>query len=240
MRRIFGVCEGITCGFGLLPKWEEFVLSPFDSMAVPSTSPSSEDRLNPEFWEHRYQEGTTRWDLGQAAPPLAHLLTQPDAPEPGRAIALGCGRGHDALLFARHGFEVLGVDYAPSAIAAATAAATAQELPAQFIQRDIFELLPEYAGQFDYVIEHTCFCALEPDLRDRYVDLAASLLKPDGKLLGLFFTHDRPSGPPYGSTPEEIRQHFERQFEIASLAPTPHSVPSRQNEEHLGIFQKRS
>jgi SAM-dependent methyltransferase len=206
-------------------------------MTVPSTSPASENRLNSTFWENRYQEGTSRWDLGQAAPPLAHLLTQPDAPKPGRAIALGCGRGHDALLFAQHGFQVLGVDYAPSAIAAATAAT--QNLPAQFIQRDIFDLLPEYEGQFDYVIEHTCFCALELDLRDRYVDLAASLLKPDGQLLGLFFTHSRPGGPPYGSSPEAIRQHFERRFAIASLAPTPYSVPSRQNEEHLGIFQKR-
>jgi methyl halide transferase len=32
---------------------------------------------------------------------------------------LGCGRGYDALLFASHGFEVVGFDFAPMAIAQA-------------------------------------------------------------------------------------------------------------------------
>jgi len=203
-----------------------------------SSIPSDSNRLTPAFWENRYQEGTTRWDLGQAAPALAHLLNQPDGPKPGRTIVLGSGRGHDALLFARHRFDVLGVDYAPSAIAAATRTAEKQGLTAQFLESDIFNLLPQYEQQFDYVVEHTCFCALEPDLRDRYVDLAHSLLRPHGQLIGVFFTHSRPGGPPYGSSPDEIRQHFRRRFEILTLVPTPYSVDSRRNEEHLGMFWK--
>lgn len=193
--------------------------------------------LSTDFWEARYQNGTTQWDLGKSAPPFVHLLSQPDAPAQGRAVVLGCGRGHDALLFAHHRFDVVGVDYAPSAIAAASKAAKAQDLTIQFIERDIFELLPDYTQQFDYVIEHTCFCALEPRLRDRYIDLAQALLKPQGHLIGLFFTHNRPGGPPYGSTPAEIVQRFSRHFQILSLEPTPYSVESRQNEEHLGIFR---
>lgn len=194
--------------------------------------------LSADFWEQRYQDGTTRWDLGQGAPPFAHLLSGSGAPKPGNTIVLGSGRGHDVLLFARHGFEVVGVDYAPSAIAAATQAATTHALAAQFIQRDIFELLPEYAQQFDYVVEHTCFCAIDPSLRDRYVTLVNGLLKPGGQLLGLFFTHNRPGGPPYGTTPAEIQKRFSRCFTVLSLIPAPDSVESRQNEEHLGIFKK--
>ena len=34
-------------------------------LLVTSPPPS---RLSAEAWEHRYQEGTTRWDLGQPAP----------------------------------------------------------------------------------------------------------------------------------------------------------------------------
>lgn len=205
---------------------------------TPSTSSADRDRLTPDFWENRYQEGTTRWDLGQAAPPLVQLFPSGDAPPPGKTVVLGCGRGYDALLFAEKGFEVLGVDYAPSAIAAAKQQAAERNINAQFIQRDIFDLLPEYHEQFDYGVEHTCFCALEPTLRDLYVQLVHQLLKPGGQFIGLFFTHSRPGGPPYGSNPEELRQLFGQHFQILSLEPSAHSVSSRQGEEHLGIFRK--
>jgi cyclopropane fatty-acyl-phospholipid synthase-like methyltransferase len=142
-------------------------------------------------------------------------------------------------LFAHQGFDVLGVDFAPSAIAAATQAATTQAVNAQFLQRDIFDLVPEYANQFDYVVEHTCFCALDPALRDRYVELVSALLRPQGHLIGVFFTHTRSGGPPYGISPAAIRQYFEKAFVLHHLAPTPHSVESRRGEEHLGVFQKR-
>jgi SAM-dependent methyltransferase len=208
-------------------------------MTLSPTASADETALNLDFWEHRYQEGTPRWDLGQPAPPLVHLLAQNDTLVPGKIAVLGCGHGHDALLFARHGFDVVGVDFAPSAIATAQQAAQRAGLPAQFLQRNLFDLLPEYAQQFDYVLEHTCFCALEPEWRDRYVELVHQLLKPQGKLIGLFFTHSRPGGPPYGSTAEELDERFSRCLQRLSLVPVVDSVPSRQHEEHLGIFQKR-
>lgn len=204
----------------------------------PDAETTRDSELSADFWEQRYQDGTAPWDLGQPAPPLVHLLSLATAPLPGPTVVLGCGRGYEALLFARHGFEVIGVDYAPSAIAAATEMAVAEGLPARFIERDIFKLLPDYQQQFDYVIEHTCFCALDPGWRHAYVDLVHALLKPQGNLIGLFFTHPRPGGPPYGATPEDITRHFQQRFHIQSLEPTPHSVAARQQEEHLGIFQR--
>lgn len=207
------------------------------SKAMTQTPPN----LTPDAWEQRYQDGTTRWDLGQPAPAFVTLLDSADAPEPGSAIVLGAGRGHDALLFAERGFDVVGVDFAPSAILAATKAARDRNLltQAQFIQRDIFTLEDDLAHQFDYVVEHTCFCAIAPALRPEYVQLVKTLLKPTGEFLGLFFTHDRPGGPPYGSTAAEIRELFSPEFEIKSLVPVENSVPSRQGEEHLGRFGVR-
>lgn len=192
-----------------------------------------------EYWEQRYHEGTDRWDIGQAAPPFASLLSSPSAPKPGRAAVLGCGRGYDALLFAAHGFDVIGFDFAPVAIAAATALAQASQSPAQFLQRDIFDLATEFPGEFDYVIEHTCFCAIAPEQRPAYVQLVHTLLKPQGQLLGLFFTHTRPGGPPFGITPTEIQQYFAPKFHLLELAPATNSVPERQGEEHLARFQRR-
>lgn len=191
------------------------------------------------FWEKRYQEGTTRWDLGQPAPPFVSLLNAPEAPPPGRAVVLGCGRGYEALLFADRGFDVVGVDFAPSAIAAATRNAQDASLNVRFLQRDIFELTPEFAGHFDYVIEHTCFCAIPPSKREAYIQLVRSLLHPNGELMGLFFTYDRPGGPPFGVTPAEIARYFVPDFEIVSLEPVTNSAPERQGEEHLGRFRHK-
>lgn len=191
------------------------------------------------YWEQRYQEKTTRWDLGQAAPAFVSLLNSQPTLSPGRTAVLGCGRGYDALLFAENGFEVLGFDFAPSAIAEATSLAQAAGSTATFLQRDIFDLATEFPQNFDYVVEHTCFCAIPPERRPEYVQLVRSLLRPKGELIALFFTHNRPGGPPFGSTPTEIVQYFEADFEILSLEPVANSVPSRQGEEHIGRFRLR-
>ena len=204
------------------------------SAQTPHSPPSS---LSAAAWEERYQSGTPRWDLGQPAPAFRALLESANAPQPGAAIALGAGRGHDAVFFAQHGFAVTAVDFAPSAIQALEA--QTQTLPLRSLQRDIFDLLPEYAGQFDYAIEHTCFCAIDPALRPAYVDLVADLLVPGGELLAVFFTHQRPGGPPFGTTPAEVRQLFEPRFESITLQPVTNSIPSRRGEEHIGRLRRR-
>ncbi|WP_204102053.1 MULTISPECIES: methyltransferase domain-containing protein [Spirulina sp. CCY15215] len=190
------------------------------------------------FWDNRYQNQDTPWDLKQPAPAFVDLLDSSISPKSGKIAILGCGTGNDALLFAKMGFEVTGFDFAPSAIAIAKQRAQEINLKAEFLQRDIFALSEEFAGVFDYVVEHTCFCAILPEQRDRYVEVARSLLKPKGILLGIFFTHSRPGGPPFGSTPEEICSYFESAFEILSLDPLENSHPKRQGEEHFGQFRR--
>ncbi len=192
---------------------------------------------NFEFWENRYIEGTTGWDLGQAAPPFVSLLDSAAAPKIGKIAVLGSGSGYDALLFAQKGFEVTGFDFAPSAIASATELAQTRGIAAQFLQRNIFDLPTEFPNYFDYVLEHTCFCAIEPTLRPAYVKLVKSLLKPFGELIALFWAHNQPGGPPFGTTTAEIRQYFEPNFKINRLNLANNSVPQRQGQEYLGRFQ---
>lgn len=192
--------------------------------------------LSPDFWQQRYEDGTTRWDLGQPSPPLVSWW-HGAVWRPQRAIVLGCGRGHDARFLAEQGVEVLGVDFAPAAIAAAQDQYQDSELKLDFLQQDIFKLLPDYAQQFDLVVEHTCYCAIDPSRRDDYVALSAQLLRPQGRLVAVFFTHNRGSGPPYPTTPAEIRQRFLPRFQLLQLTPVENSVPRRAGEEHLGEFE---
>ncbi|MBF2001995.1 MAG: methyltransferase domain-containing protein [Synechococcales cyanobacterium M58_A2018_015] len=221
-------------------------MSGLSSLPSPSSAPDGSSAngpisaLTPEFWEGRYQEGTDRWDLGQPAPPFVSLLQSDDAPPPGRVAVLGAGRGHDALLFARAGFEVIGFDFAPSAIEAATASAQQQGLAARFLQRDIFELASEFPQQFDYVLEHTCFCAILPEQRVDYVRLVQRILRPRGELIALFWAHSRPGGPPFGVRPEELRQYFSGAFEPLLFQLAHNSVESRFSEEYLARFRLQS
>lgn len=192
---------------------------------------------NPEYWETRYLEENTPWDLGQAAPPFVSMLISKEAPIPGRAAVLGCGRGYDALIFAAHGFETIGFDFSASAIEDAQLLADTVGSTAKFMQRDIFELPGEFENYFDYVIEHTCFCAINPQKRFDYVDVVNSILKPGGETIAVFFTHNRPGGTPYGLDPTEIKQYMHRGFETISLYPVINSVPNRIDQEYIGRFR---
>jgi methyl halide transferase len=193
--------------------------------------------LTPEAWDNRYQTKTDRWDLGCPAPPLINLLASPQAPKPGRVAVLGCGSGQDAMLFAMAEFEVVGFDFSPSAIDRATTAAQARELKnIEFLQRNIFELDPEFNNSFDYVLEHTCFCAIDPTLRSNYVQVVKQLLKPNGTLIALFYTHNRSGGPPFGVKPKEVLEYFKSDFHQVSYALAKDSIEKRKGKEHLAVF----
>ena len=195
------------------------------------------DNLTAQAWEDRYQSSGDRWNLGFPAPPFVSLLASNNAPQPGKLAVIGCGKGHDAFFFAESGFEVVGFDFAPSAIAEAAATAKAREIPALFLQRDIFTLDKEFASSFDYVLEHTCFCAIDPSLRSQYVEVVKSLLRPGGKLIALFYTHNRPDGPPFGIKPQKVLDYFAADFETILFQKAKDSIERRQGNEHLAIFQ---
>jgi methyl halide transferase len=195
----------------------------------------------PTFWAEKYQaDHRPPWDLGQAAPPFTSFLAAHPELTPGKTAALGSGLGNDALLFAQQGFEVTGFDFVEVAVLGATQAAANAKLAATFLQRDLFELGREFANQFDYVVEHTCYCAIEPTRRDEYVQLVYEILKPGGHLIGLFWAHDRQGGPPFGSDAAELRDRFANRFKILSFELAADSISSRQGQEYLGLFHKPS
>ena len=191
----------------------------------------------PQYWEQRYQENTAQWDIGMAAPPLASLLASSEAPIAGKTAVIGCGQGHDAILFAKHDFDTIGFDFAPSAITLGQKLSQKMEISIQFLQRDIFELPKEFAASFDYAIEHTCFCAIRPEQRLDYVNMVQSILKPTGELIALFWAHNRPDGPPFGVTLEEIQDLFSASFDTSNISPVNNSIASRNREEYLARFK---
>ena len=189
-------------------------------------------------WEADYRRGTDGWDLGGPTPVFRRLLASGQF-APGRVIVLGAGRGHDAREFARRGFQVTAVDFTPYA------AHEMQRLaepgaPIKVLQADIFTLLHTLDGTFDYVLEYTCFCAIDPSRRAEYADLVARLLRSGGIYIALAFpldTHE--GGPPFAVSAAEIEILFrDRGFGLLAREVPADSVPQRRGLEELFVFQK--
>lgn len=197
----------------------------------------------PEFWEHCYQQRITPWDQGTFAPPLKTFLDSPYKLPPGKFAVLGCGTGHDSMLLLSYGFEVTGIDFAPSAIQATFQKFQQTGLvgtKAFLLQRNIFDLY-EYSGYFDYVLEHTCFCAIHPEDRRRYVYAARDLLKPQGKLLALWWVGERQGGGlPFAITKNELFDLFDPEFSIDISYDPQDSFPNDMGKELITLMTKRT
>src|ERR1700752_5159500 len=189
-------------------------------------------------WEADYARKTDGWDLGGPTPVFRRLVSSRRF-NPGRMIVLGAGRGHDARLFASHGFQVTAVDFAPHAVQEMQRLASA-EAPAEILQHDIFTLPETLNSTFDYVLEYTCFCAIDPERRAEYADLVTRLLKPNGMYIDLAFPLDgRKGGPPFAVTEAESFDLFQKRgFKLMSREKSAESVSPRRHAEELFVFQK--
>lgn len=192
----------------------------------------------PGFWEEIYRGGRAGWDLGGPTPVFQRLLAREEF-KPGRMIVLGAGRGHDAREFARHGFQVTAVDFASDAVQAMREK-NDPNAPIEVVQQDIFHLPAEWNETFDYFLEYTCFCAIDPSRRAEYADVVSRLMKPGGVYFDLAFPLDsHAGGPPFAvSVPEILRLFGERGFQLLQRGRPAESVPERQGREELLIFVK--
>lgn len=196
------------------------------------------DINKPEFWEEIYEHGRAGWDLGGPTPVFQRLI-QSGVFQPGHMIVICAGRGHDARAFARHGFRVDAVEFAADAADAMRAMNDLQN-PVLIYQTDMFQLPDDLNGQYDYVLEYTCMCAIDPNRRNEYADLVARLLKPGGIYIDLAFPLDHhKGGPPFAVAADEILDLFTvRGFKLLRREIPNDSVPPRKGLEELLIFQK--
>lgn len=191
------------------------------------------------FWEEKYRLGEAGWDKGECAPPIRRMLRSLPWPKGARLAVVGAGLGHEAFEAASLGFSVTAIDFAPSAIRGMEKRARETGLPIELWERDLFSLQEASAGRFDAVLEHTCFCAIEPSRRREYAQGVRALLVPGGKLFGLFYAHGRPGGPPFDVQEPELRELFSSDFVIETLRWAPDSFSARMQQELEGVFVRR-
>jgi ubiquinone/menaquinone biosynthesis C-methylase UbiE len=122
------------------------------------------------------------------------LIQKPAFPHSGRLLELGCGAGNISIRLAQQGYDVVGVDIAPTAIAWAQENAAAAGVSAAFLVGDVLTLANLNDGSFDIVLDGHCFhCIIGPD-RARFLQSAHRVLKVGGVLT--ICTMCNPDNPP--------------------------------------------
>jgi hypothetical protein len=135
-----------------------------------------------------YRLGVTPWERYgvAAATSIGRLLDREEAERRGalgRALDLGCGRGHYTEDLARRGWEAVGVDAVPRAVHAARRGATG----ARFVVGDVTALRAADLGTFGFFLDVGCFQGLTAEQRIAEGRTTTALADPSATLLLLAF-----------------------------------------------------
>lgn len=153
------------------------------------------------------------WDTGITPPEVAEAVEGPNALMPGRALDLGCGTGTNSLYLARHGWRVVGVDLAPTAIRQARRKAKEAGLSVEFHTADVTRL-DFLQPPFDLALDIGCFHALDSEGWTHYRDQLRRLLRPGACFMLYAFGPRRGRLMDMGITPDEVRQLFDSEFQV--------------------------
>ena len=94
-------------------------------------------------------------------------------------LHLQCHFGMDTIRWARHGARVTGVDFSPEAIRAARALAARMDVPATFVESDVYGLPDALDARFDVVFTSVGVLGWLPDLA-RWARVIAHFLASGG------------------------------------------------------------
>lgn len=184
--------------------------------------------LNSKFWNERWLQGDTQWDMGYPSPAIVDFLKTINDKNI-RILIPGCGNAYEAEYLYNQGFRnVVVIDYAPGALK--SFAERVPDFPKKnLVCEDFFQFK---APPFELIIEQTFFCALDPSLRPAYAEKMHGLLVKGGVLAGLLFTKvPNAEGPPFPGSEQEYRELFGKKFQIRKMEPCMNSIEPRKGRE---------
>ncbi|WP_298262586.1 methyltransferase domain-containing protein [uncultured Lutibacter sp.] len=192
-------------------------------------------KLDKLYWEAKYEQQKTGWDIGYISTPIKEYIDQLKD-KTIKILIPGGGNGYEAEYLLKSGFKNVNV----LDIAAQPLKNLQKRSPNfsknQLIQQDFFE----HSKTYDLIIEQTFFCALDPVLREKYANKMFDLLNPKGKLIGVLFDFELTNeGPPFGGSLIEYIQLFYAKFEIKILEKCYNSIKPRKGKELFFIFEKK-
>jgi methyl halide transferase len=183
-------------------------------------------KFNKVYWDSRYSQNQTGWDVGEITTPLKTYFDQLETKNL-KILIPGGGNAYEAEYLFHKGFEDLTVlDISDKPLLNLK-----ERIPAfpesQLICGDFFA----HNGQYDLIVEQTFFCALHPSLRPAYAQKMAELLKPEGNLAGVLFNAEFEGGPPFGGNRQEYLEYFKPFFKIKTFESCYNSIKPRAGRE---------
>ncbi|MEO3756787.1 class I SAM-dependent methyltransferase [Mycobacterium sp. B14F4] len=128
------------------------------------------------LFDDAYKTGTAPWVIGEPQPAVVEL--EKTGMLRGAILDVGCGTGEHTILLTRLGYDVLGVDFAPSAIEHARTNAVAKGVDARFEVADAMTL-PTDRG-YDTILDSALFHIFDDGDRARYVRSLHGACRPGG------------------------------------------------------------
>jgi len=116
-------------------------------------------------FDDAYKSRTAPWVIGEPQPAIVEL--ERGGLLSGKVLDAGCGTGEHTILLTRLGYDVLGVDAAPTAIEQARANAADKGVDARFEVADAMSLGAE--TRYDTIVDSALFHIFDSTDRPRYV-----------------------------------------------------------------------
>jgi methyl halide transferase len=188
-----------------------------------------------KYWEQRYAEQKTGWDIGSVSTPLQQYIDGISNKNT-KILIPGAGNAHEFDYLVKNDFKMVTVIDIATQPLENLRNRHPKAFHHQFIQTDFFTL----DDTFDLVLEQTFFCALDPLLRPNYVKKMHEILIQNGILAGVMFNFELTNeGPPFGGSIAEYKSLFEPYFNIIKLEPCYNSIKPRDGKELFVILQKK-
>jgi SAM-dependent methyltransferase len=166
-------------------------------------------------WDSAYRLGSAPWDIGRPQSAFVRLADAGDFASP--VLDCGCGTGEQALMLAARGYEVLGVDLAPTAVNGARQKAAARGLRVEFHVADALHL-DALRRTFASVVDSGVFHTFDDELRASYVASLASVVRPGGVVHVLCFSELTPGDAgPRRVTQAELRDAFHSGWRVEEI-----------------------
>ena len=144
-----------------------------------------------------------------------------------KALVVGCGLGDDAEYAAQLGYDTVGFDVAPTAIA--TARRRFPDSRVDYRVADLLALPDEWRQAFHLVIEVWTVQALPEPVRHDAIAAIADTVAPGGTLIVVAGSRDVPidqvDGPPWPLSRDEVESFADHGLETVSIEELPPSGP---------------
>ena len=191
--------------------------------------------LDKEYWDNRYSNKDTGWDIGYPSTPLKEYIDQLEDKNI-KVLIPGAGNGYEAEHLHIKGFtNVHLLDISPAPLESFS-----KRVPAFPKEHLICEDFFKHDSRYDLIIEQTFFCALDPSLREKYVEHMHKLLAPAGKLVGLLFNDKlNDDKPPFGGSADEYKELFGKLFTARYFGTAYNSIEPRTGRELFVSFKRK-